>query len=261
MKYQDLWPLIQQDVLGLLSAHELIGARPGVAVEPGATGDELDRKITQVCAKGKDDRIGIGFFVLPIEQASDDNASLPGGPLKLRITVQFVENVTLNRGPRGTQLPCRVWIAVAEKALKLYTPVGLTQNFVPASPVIHEFTPDKDEHLRVGQLEFTAIEADFQPFTRVNRPQISVLGVPPSGGSGNSYQLIGQATVIVTAPDADPNQIYYTTDNSHPWEGNPTAQVYNGPVQISAPCLFRCRAFAPSAHKIGSDTAAANFWQ
>ena len=33
MNYQDLWPLIQQDVLGCLSAHELIGTRVGLAIE------------------------------------------------------------------------------------------------------------------------------------------------------------------------------------------------------------------------------------
>lgn len=260
MNYKDLWPLIQQDVLGFLSAHEFIGSRPGVAVEPGATGDELDRKVGQAIALGKDDKIGIGYFVLPIEMATDENASLPGGPLKLTITIQFVENVTMNRGPRGTQLPCRVWIAVAEKALKLYTPVGLTQNFIPASPVIHEFTPDKDDNLRIGQLEFTAIEADFKPFAKVNRPAISVSGTGVSPVSSNNYQLAAGASalVAVNAPDADPGQIWYTTDGSHPWEGNATAQVYAGMVSIVEPCLFRARAFAKG--KVGSDTAAANFW-
>ena len=257
MNYRDLWPVIQQDVLGFLSAHEFIGARPGVAVEPGSTEDELDRKVGQAIALGKDGKIGIGFFVLPIEQATDENASMPGGPLKLTITIQFVENVTMNRGPRGTQLPCRVWIAEAEKALKLYTPVGLTQNFVPSSPVIHEFTPDKDEDLRVGQLEFTAVEADFKPYAKVNRPQIIVTGAATTS-SPNSYQLTGPATVTVNAPDADPGQVFYTTDGSHPWAGNATATPYTAPVAVTQPCLFRVRAFAHG--KVGSDTAAANFF-
>jgi hypothetical protein len=258
MHYQDLWPLIQQDVLGCLQAHELIGTRHGVAVEPGDVAGALDAKVTRAVGPGLDGKVGVGFLVLPIEQASDDNVSLPGGPLRLTITVQFVENVTLNRGPRGTQLPCRIWTAVAEKALKLYTPVGLTQNFVPASPVIHEFTPDKDETLRVGQLEFTAVEADFKPFLRVNRPQITVSGaIVPT--ASNNYQLTGPVTVTVTSPDADAGQIYFTTDGSHPYQGNAAAQVYNGPVAITAPCLFRVRSFAKN--KTGSDTAAVNFWQ
>jgi hypothetical protein len=255
MNYQDLWPLIQQDVLGCLSAHELIGTRVGLAIEPGDVADALDRKVQSAIGAGKDGKVGIGFWVLPIETASDDNSSLPGGPLKLTITVQFVENVTLNRGPRGTQLPCRVWVALAEQALKLYTPVGLTQNFLPASPVIHEFTPDKDDNLRVGQVEFTAVEADFKPFNRLNRPQIAVTGLATATAQ-NSYQLTGTATATVTAPGAD--TIYYTTDGSHPWPGNAQATPYSGPVAITTACLFRARAFARNTP--GSDTAAINFF-
>jgi hypothetical protein len=154
-------------------------------------------------------------------------------------------------------LLCRIWIAVAEKVLKLYTPVGLTQNFVPSSPVIHEFTPDKDENLRVGQLEFTAVEADFKPYLKLQRPQISCSGVSASAANPNAYQLTGPAGIMVAAPGAA--TIWYTTDNSHPWPGNPTATLYAAPVTISAPCLFRARAFAPGTN--GSDTAAVNFYQ
>ena len=254
--YKDLWPLIQQDVLGALSAHEFIGTRTGIAVEPGDVADALDRKIQQAVGAGKDGRVGIGFLVLPIERASDDNVNIPGGPLKLTITIQFVENVTLNRGPRGTQLPCRIWTAVAEKALKLYTPVGLTQSFVPASPVIREFTPDNDSNLRIGQVEFTAVEADFKPYRKLPRPQISVAGVQASACPG-AYQFTGPATITVTAPGAD--AIYYTTDGSHPWEGNAQATLYTAPVVITGECLLRVRAFARG--QIGSDTAAVNFFQ
>jgi hypothetical protein len=258
LKYKDLWPLIQQDVLGFLSAHELIGTRKGMAVEPGDVEGTLDRKVGIAIGVGLDDRMGIGYLVLPIEEAYDDNVSLPGGPLKLKVRIQFVENVTMNRGTRGTGLPCRVWVAVAEKALKLYTPVGLTQNFVPAAPVIHEFTPDKDDNLRVGQLEFLATEADFKPYLKLSRPQIIVAGAASqSQNDPNNYQITGQPTATVNAPGAE--TVYYTTDGSHPWVGNATATLYAGPVTITGECLFRVRAFA--AGWGASDTAAANFWQ
>ncbi len=252
---KDLWPLIQQDVLGFLAADPFIGVRHGVAVEPGDAAGNLDTKVTKVTGMGQDGKAGIGFLVLPIEQATDENTNIPGGPLKLTITIQFVESVTLNRGPRGTQLPCRLWVAAAEKALKLYTPVGLTQSFVPATPVIHEFTPDKDDNLRVGQLEFTAVEADFKPYLKLARPQLAVSGAI-AAANPNAWQLSGPATVTVTAPGAA--SIFYTTDNSHPYAGNPTAVPYTAPVTVNAPCLFRVRAFAPGIH--GSDAAAANFY-
>lgn len=262
MDYQDLWPLIQQDILGCLQADTLLGTRKGVAIEPGDVADALDSKVDAALGLGPDGKLGVGYLVLPIEEASDDNANMPGGPLKLTIIVQFVENVIMNRGPRGTRddagkpIPCRVWTALAEKVLKLYTPVGLTQSLVPSLPTIYEFTPDRGDNLRVGQVKFTAAEADFKPFIRTPRPQIIVTGSVIAAPQPNSYQLTGPATVTVTmGADA----IWYTTDGSHPREGNPTALQYAGaPVTITQPCLFRVRAF--TRNQTGSDTAAANLW-
>jgi hypothetical protein len=262
MTYQNLWPLIQNDILGALQADDFIGARPGRIVEPGDIQSVINEKLARVAAAGADGKNGVGFLVLPIERAEDSNASLPGGPLTLTIRIQWVENAILNQSANGTQTPIRVYAAWTEKILKLYTPVGLTQSLVPAHPVISEFTDNTQKNLRVGLVEFTAVEADFQPFLRVNRPQISVWsagGSPASPSSPNSYQLAGPATVTVNAPDADPGQVFYTTDGSHPYAGNATAQIYTGPVTITQPCLFRARAFA--RNKAGSDTAAANFWQ
>jgi len=116
--------------------------------------------------------------------------------------------------------------------------------------------------LAAGEMEmkvgiFYANEADFRPWFKVNRPQISVSGAGVSPASPNSYQLTGTATVTVTAPGAD--TIFYTTDGSHPYEGNAAAQPYTAPVQIVGPGLFRARAFARGS--AGSDTAAANFFQ
>jgi hypothetical protein len=142
--------------------------------------------------------------------------------------------------------------------LKLYTPVGLTQSLVPARPVISEFAEPTQKSLRVGLVAFTALEADFQPFIRTRRPQIIASGSVIQSATGQpSYQLTGSASVTVTAPTG--STIYYTTDGTHPYAGNATAQVYSGPVSITQPCLFRARAFLP--HQTGSDTAAANFWQ
>jgi len=241
MTYADLWPAIQQDILGVLAADRLIRSRVGVAVEPGDVADALETKVNAALGAGPDGRVGVGFLVLPIERATDENANLPGGPLKLTISVQFVENVTLNRGPRGTGWPVRVWLARAQKVLKLYTPVLLTQPLVPQNPVLHEFTPDRDDNLRVGQLDFTASEADATPYQKLARPQISVFGELPN------------ALVTVSAAGAD--TVYYTLDGSHPYDRNPQAQPYTGPVTVTQPGFFRARAFANGPTE-PSDTAA-----
>ncbi len=247
MIYTDLWPLIQQDLLNTLAADDFLGTRKFVAVEPGDVESALDTKVLTVTGIGSDSKIGVGGLILPIEEASDDNANLPGGPLKLSIRIQWVENVVLNRSARGTNLPCRCWVAATEKLLKLYTPVGLTQCLVPASSVISEFTPDRDNNLRVGQLSFFAMEADFTPFNRVSRPQITV------AGGGYPY-------AVTVTPAAIAANTYYTTDGSHPWSGNAQAQLYTAPVNIPAACLFRCRSFpGPGQNTVASDTNAWNF--
>jgi len=258
MLYQDLWPLLQQDILGVIQADHFLGTRLGVVVEPGDLDSVIHQKLTKVVGPGVDGRNGVGFLVLPIEQAEDDNVSLPGGPLKLTLRIQWAENVLLNQSATGTRIPIRIYAAQTEKILKLYTPVGLTQSLVPARPVISEFTEQTQKSLRVGLVEFTAVEADFTPFTRTSRPQISVTGsILPSAINSGNYQLTGTASVTVTA--AAGATVYYTTDGTHPYQGNATAQIYSEPVPITQPCLFRARAFTPN--ETGSDTAAANFWQ
>jgi hypothetical protein len=257
MRYRDLWPLIQKDILGALQADDFLGTRQGVLVEPGDVDSVINVKLAKVVGAGLDGKNGVGFLVLPIERAEDDNVSLPGGPLKLTLRIQWVENVVINQSSAGTQTPIRIYASWTEKLLKLYTPVGLTQSLAPARPVISEFTDDTNKQLRVGIVEFTAVEADFKPFNRVQRPAISVTGAAVASPSGAaSYQLTGPATVTVSAPGAD--TIFYTTDGSHPYEGNAQATPYTQPVVIGTPCLFRARAFA--RYSTGSDTAAVNFF-
>ena len=244
---QDLWPLIQADIHGLLQADELIGPRPGVLVEPGDIQSNVDSKLARSVGAGRDGKIGVGYLALPIERAEDEDVSSPFSALKLLITVDFVENVTLNQGATGTKLPIRIYAARAAKILKLYTPVGFTQSLVPHNPVISEFTDDKNKALRVGRVEFYAREADEVPLRRLNRPQLVVAGAG------------FPCTITVTQPDAD--SIYFTTDGSHPHAGNKSAKLYTDPVEITEPGLFRARAFGPTGdlNIIASDTAAHNF--
>ena len=250
MQYTDLWPLIQQDILGCLQADAFLAARPGVLVEPGATEAVLAAKTTAALAAGADGKFGAGYLVLPIESAVDENVNLPQGPLKLPITVQLVENVVVNHGPRGTGVPLRVYAARMEKVLKLYTPVGFTQALTPGNPVIAHFTLGTDANLRAGRVSFFASEADATPLIKLPRPQIL-----PNDGQGNGGAH--PQTVSITCPGA--TAIYYTTDNSHPWSGNPTATLYSGAFTFSQAGLVRARGFAAGVQYLGSDTAGVNF--
>lgn len=246
MIYTDLWPLLQADILGVLMADDFIGTRTGILVEPGDTESNIATKLAKIIGAGNDGKIGVGFLVMPIERAEDENPNMPGGPLKLTITIQFCENVNLNQSATGTKIPIRIFAARAEKILKLYTPVGLTQSLVPATPVISEFTDNTNKQLRVGQVEFTAREADDAPMRRLNRPQISV--------TGSAYPY----SVTVTAPDAA--AVYFTTDGSHPYQANPQAAIYTGPVSVTQSGIFRCRSFGSGDAQLASDTAATSFY-
>jgi hypothetical protein len=98
-------------------------------------------------------------------------------------------------------------------------------------------------------VEFTALEADTVPLVRLNRPQLTV--------AGSDYPY------AVTITQAQADRIYYTLDGSHPAPANPQAHLHDpaDPVIISAPALFRCRAFGPDGdlNTIPSDTNAHNF--
>lgn len=241
-QYKDLWPLIQQDILGAISADEFCGTRTGVLVEPGDITSNIQTKLAKVVGAGVDGRAGVGFLMLPIEKAEDEDISSPFSPLKLAIIIDWVENVTINRATGGTGIPIRIYAARTAKLLKLYTPVGLTQSLVSANPVISEFTEPTNQALRIGRVEFSVREADSMPLLRVNRPQIIV------DGTGYPY------TVTVNAAGAD--TVFYTLDGSHPWERNAQATPYTQPVTVTECCLLRVRAFKAGVQNIGSDTAA-----
>jgi hypothetical protein len=219
-------------------------------IEPGAPAATVQAAVTKVLGPQANGRSGAGYLVLPVEQAFDDNASLPLGPLKLPVTIQFVENVVVNRGPRGTNIPIRVYAARAEKVLKLYWPVFLGKPFKPRHPVITEFTPQRDETLRVGQLNFETEEDDNTQLLKLPRPNLQ-----PNDGQGNG----GAHPQTVTITCAGATAIYYTLDNSHPWSGNPAAVLYSAPFIVSAPGLVRARGFAAGVQYLGSDTAAVSF--
>lgn len=257
IQYQDLWPLLQADINNLLQADDLIGSRPGVIVEPGEPESNINAKLARVVGVGVDGKLGVGYLTLPIERAVDENPNLPGGPLKLTLTVDFVENVIINQSANGTKIPIRIYAARASKILKLYTPVGFTQSLIPANPVISEFTDDKNKTLRVGRVEFTAYEADDAPMRRLDRPQITVSG-NVTQLSDIRYQITGPS-VTLAITQAAAAQIFYTLDGSHPFARNTAATLYTGPVAITGPCLFRCRAFGTGDQQLASDTAAKNF--
>ncbi len=248
MLYTDLYRLIEQDVLAMLQSDPVLGALPGEVCEPGDVASILTDKVQKAIGKGSDGKVGLGYLVLAIENLLDPDPEVPFGALRIPVVVQFVENVVLNRGPKGRNLPLRSAAAYAQKLLKSYWAQNLCTDLVPEQHAISLFTPDRDETLRVCQLNFYTFEADPNLLQDLATPMLAT--DHPIGDPGSNVYPF---QVTIAAPGA--TAVYWTTDNSHPWSGNAAAQLWNGnAVQVNGPCLLRVRAFAPGyiASKISS---------
>ena len=270
-----------QDVYSLVANDAVLGQRPWRLIEPGTVQSALDANVDMVTmAPGADGKVGVGGFILPIEEGVDANPSVPFGPLKLPIIIELYENTTLNNGPHGTKIAIRRW-ANRCRVLKLNTPVLLTNSFMPQNPCISIFQPfsmkngsNIFENHRGAAARFWAVEADDEFIQRLNRPSIAIEGDIVQLSSGRIYIASGQPMVTLTAP-GEADAIYYTMDGSPPWPGKAasadgkfkaipsSATVYDGNAfPITAPCMLRVRSI--KAGYVDSDTAAVNFtneWQ
>jgi len=161
---------------------------------------------------------------------------LPGPWLHLKCTIRVQENVMVNMGVNGTQIPSEdVAIAVAQ-LLHLWTPGG-TAGILHAAP--DTITPNTAFEGRVtydviieGDLELALQGKTAMPFITA--------GVP-------------ETVISCTDPAA---VIYYTTDGSAPWAGNEyyssTALLCSAPFPTPpAGTLIRAAAFNPAL--AGSD--------
>lgn len=270
--------MIMADVFSLVLNDQVLGLRPWRLIEPGTVQSELDANLDLVTmTPGADGKIGVGGFVLPIEEGYDANPNIPFGPLKLPIIVELYENTTLNNGPRGTRIAIRRW-ANRCRVLKLNTPVLLANSFTPQSPCINIFQPftmkngqNIFENHRGAAARFWATEADDENIQRLNRPSIAVEGSIQQTGPYTIKVNAFPVTLLIsggTAPDGSAaDALYWTTDGSPPWPGKPasgktpaittSATKYDGnPISIAAPALFRIRAM--KAGCVDSDTAAVN---
>jgi hypothetical protein len=161
----------------------------------------------------------------------------------------------------------------------LNTPVLYTSSFTPQTPCIKVFQPfsmrngaNIFENHRGAAAMFWAVEADDEKILRLNRPTIAVEGNLVRTGPFSVKVNAWPVTITVTG-GTDPaggaaDKLYFTTDGSPPWPGKPatvnpkfagiqtSAQVYQNPVVLNGPCMFRVRAM--KAGYVDSDTQALN---
>jgi hypothetical protein len=255
VKYTDNFDRIEADIFGYLQSDPLMGARAGVRIEPGAPVSVVATKVSKAIGAGTDGKVGLGYCVLPIEDLIDDQPETEFGPLRLPIMVDIVENVLLNAGQRGPQIPIRWLAAYAQKILKCYSAVNLITDNIPEREAISVFTKHDDDNLRVCRIKFHTYESDPVLFQQVSSP-----GLTPNTAV-SSTPGVNQYPMSVTFTPFEAAEIWFTTDGSHPWSGNAAATKWDGatPVAIAGPCLFRARGFNTPAGLLGSKSSSIYF--
>jgi len=159
---------------------------------------------------------------------------LPGPYLHLKCTVRVQENVIVNMGGNGTQIPCEDAAIAVAQILHLWTPGG-TAGIVRVAP--ETVTPN----LAAGLVTYDVLvesELELACLLKTAQPFISA----------------SEGTVTITCPDSGA-ALYYTTDGTAPWAGNgtypTTATLYTEPFAAATGTLLRAAAFA--GEKLGSD--------
>ena len=160
---------------------------------------------------------------------------LPGPYLSLKCTVRVQENVMINMGPNGTQIPCEDAAIAVAQVLHLWTPGGVS-GIVRCAP--ETIAPNQQFEGKVTYDVQVESELDLQCQPKTAQPFIT--------------NAAGTLSITCADPGA---AIYYTTDGSAPWPGNATYPVtalrYTEPFTAAAGSLIRAAAFI--AEKLGSD--------
>lgn len=236
----DTTTALQADLEARCNAEPYFADVVVVSVQPQDLEAELDQKLAALAGKGG--KRGLAILVLPVEDQHEELPEVQFAPLTLHIGFQVVEWVLLNRAAGGTEKPGRKIVRRLRDLFAHYTPVGLVHGLVPAAQCIKRVTPAKRNRL-AWEVSFTAREADEEPLQKVARPTFT--------RAANTVQL-----ACATAGAA----IYYTTDDSHPWSGNPAATLYSAPVAIP-PAGLTLRAGAFQSGAIASDVQRQQFSQ
>ena len=253
--YTDIYKIIEQDIFGYLSSDQILGQRASALIEPGSPLSVVAAKVTKAVGAGKDGKVGIGWCVLPIEDMVDDEPEVNFGPLKLPICVDIVENVILNQGQRGPQIPIRMLAAYAQKILKPYSAQNLTSDLIPDKAAISLFSKHDDENLRFCRITLFTYEQDPLGFTQVNSPVLTPNNPVSQVPGQNVYPF--QVTITPTNAAA----VWYTTDGTHPYDLNPAAILWDGQsvINIAAPCFLRARGFNAPLGLLGSKCSSVYF--
>lgn len=207
--------------------------RPRAALTAAQIQDQINAALGALTAQNG--QAGLCATVL-MPVLGTQRQELPGPYLHLKCTVRLQENVLVNMGTNGTQIPCEDAAIAVAQILHLWTPGG-TAGILRAAPETITPQPALDGKVTYdvvleSELDLPCLPKEPQPFI--------------SNDAG---------TISITCADPDA-AIYYTVDGTSPWPGNATypatATLYTEPFAAPAPgTLIRAAAF--TSGKLGSD--------
>lgn len=174
--------------------------RPRAALSAMMIQNKIDQALTGIAGKGVTAVVLMPFIEVPYPDA-------PGPDLRVIVKVQFIENPLINMGATGTQVSVEDYtlMLLAIDQQRFFQNIGAAM------------TVDREAAVPIGSYEaknYTAYELKFNIRMGIAGPYRTPMPVISGDASG---------VVITGAAGAT---IWYTTDGSYPWSGNPSAKVY-----------------------------------
>ena len=199
---------LQADVKAILAAVPALAAVAVLGDDEGDIESDVLKNLGPLNA-GETDKRGLCAVVLAPE-CQDAEPGSPGPLMRARIDIQFIENVTINRGSGGTGLKCGKAAACALNALQ-HQVLGWTALHCGEKPIVP---------VKIGRKGI--ISRMVSMYTAANLPPNSskcAAVVPQTTGNALELSCATQGAAI-----------WYTTDGSYPSPANTAAILYEGPI-------------------------------
>jgi len=231
MTFDEILDKLPYELAARLESDPFFTCIPIVVADKGNVAREYQQK--QAVITEKSGKRGAAVFVLQL-LGDDIYPGLPGAPLKLRPSIQVIENRELNEDESGTQKSVRKICRHIIKCLKVLNIEGLVQGLTCDNPAFEPVPLGEEfgEGTLSYRVNFVCQEASGE--------QISYCQVP-------TCTQVANTLAVALATGTGGAAIWYTTDDSYPYPGDQnsfpdsTSQQYGAPIAVQAdtPLIIR----------------------
>lgn len=213
-----------------------------LVIDDGDVESDILQKLATLL--GKDNKIGVALFILPINVANDTIENAATGPLLLDIGFQVWENRLINKSTKGTKKSGYSVARHTQALFKGFSVKGLIKLLVPSRPAIEKVPPPLGKKLKGWGINYTGREDD-----NFITPKVDLISFAPRSGVA--------ATVVISCPTPGA-AIWYTTDGTPPAPDYGTSTLYTVPINVPD-AGFTIFASASLANYFDSNTISATF--